>query len=305
MELNAAEFSLSLAAVKNRTALPAADWKSLSSRYPYAPAFKVLQLLALREEESAEWAELLHQTAARTLSRSRLQYLVEGEPELEAEWLSLPARPVAETEVLPAEVPAEESGPEAEEAKSPEDAVAAEDHASVPEQVTAPEVTPGTEKNETVTGEANLPEVAAAPVDEKAETAIKANEFVFSFVRLKAGRKPKESPVPEEKPAPAAEDKKTRTKRNQQEAIIEKFLNEKPFLQPRLDFGEEGKVPDLASRSGKLKEEIVTESMAMIYIRQKKIPQAIATLRKLTLKIPEKSAYFATLINNLESQNPS
>jgi hypothetical protein len=135
------------------------------------------------------------------------------------------------------------------------------------------------------------------------EEVVEPNDFGFAFVRIKAGKKTS-ARSPEEGTAPQTKEDGKR-KVNQQDAIIEKFLTEKPFLQPKIDFGNEGKVPDLSKKSSKLKEEIVTENMAMIYIRQKKIPQAIATLHKLTLKIPEKSAYFASLIKNLESQNPS
>jgi hypothetical protein len=251
--MNAAEFSELLKS-------PAADiqpikpeWDELLSRHPYAASLYILQVLA-QEKESATYEDMLHRAAARTLSRSKLQFLVEGMPELEAEWRVLPAQETIEEKPAEPETKAEEMPVQQEELQQPE------------------------------------PEAAN-------------NEFGYSFVRLQAGKKAKAKEA--EAPTEAVPDGKNKAKKNQQDAIIEKFLNEKPFLQPRLDFGDEGKVPDLASKSGKLKEEIVTENMAMIYIRQKKIPQAIATLRKLTLKIPEKSDYFASLIKNLESQNPS
>jgi hypothetical protein len=255
--MNAAEFSQLLKFPSAEIQPVKPEWQELLSRHPYAASLYILQVLA-QEKESAGYEEMLHRAAARTLSRSKLQFLVEGMPELEAEWRVLPPQEIiieektADTEAKAEEIPL----PEAEELPEPE------------------------------------AEPVAAP-----------NEFGYSFVRLKAGKKAKVKEA--EAPAEAVPDGKNKVKKNQQDAIIEKFLNEKPFLQPRLDFGDEGKVPDLASKSGKLKEEIVTENMAMIYIRQKKIPQAIATLRKLTLKIPEKSAYFASLIKNLESQNPS
>ena len=131
------------------------------------------------------------------------------------------------------------------------------------------------------------------------------NEFGFAIIRLKAGKsKPKETSSTEAQPSDSASAGKRKAAIGNQDAIIEKFLSAPPLLQPRLDFGDKkGPGPDLSRKSGKLKEEVVTENMAMIYIRQKNYPKAIATLHKLTLKIPEKSTYFAALIKNLENQN--
>jgi hypothetical protein len=42
--------------------------------------------------------------------------------------------------------------------------------------------------------------------------------------------------------------------------------------------------------------------MAYIYLKQKNTAKALDTFRKLQLKFPEKSDYFAALIKNLENQ---
>ena len=260
--MDALQFSGLIRAAAERKTLPDAGLKALKARYSYAPALHILDLISV-PKDAPDREDQLHRAAARTLSRSRLHYLLEGIPELEAEWLITRTEQVTET------------------------------------TVTEPLPEPVAQKRETET----LPEPVAETEEIPAEEVPVANDFGFSFVRIKAGKK---SAIrnPEEASGTAVKEEGKR-KANQQDAIIEKFLAEKPFLQPKIDFGDEGKVPDLSKKSSKLKEEIVTENMAMIYIRQKKIPQAIATLHKLTLKIPEKSAYFAALIKNLESQNPS
>jgi hypothetical protein len=247
--MDALQFSGLIRAATERKTLPDADIKALKASYSYTPVLHILDLLSSPKDAAAR-EEQLHQTAARTLSRSRLYYLLEGVPELEAEWL-----------------------------------------------ITRTEALEGTAESQA------LPEPADVTEEILLEEVVEPNDFGFAFVRIKAGKKTS-ARSPEEGTAPQIKEDGKR-KVNQQDAIIEKFLTEKPFLQPKIDFGNEGKVPDLSKKSSKLKEEIVTENMAMIYIRQKKIPQAIATLHKLTLKIPEKSAYFASLIKNLESQNPS
>ena len=51
-----------------------------------------------------------------------------------------------------------------------------------------------------------------------------------------------------------------------------------------------------------LKEEIISESLAKIYEKQGLIGEAIEMYRKLSLKNPEKSAYFAEIIENLKKR---
>ncbi|HKJ78987.1 MAG TPA: tetratricopeptide repeat protein [Prolixibacteraceae bacterium] len=47
-------------------------------------------------------------------------------------------------------------------------------------------------------------------------------------------------------------------------------------------------------------DELVTETLAMIYFEQKKYDKALDAFRKLSLKYPEKSIYFATRIEEIE-----
>jgi len=219
--------------------------------------------LSQKDSREEGFTEILHDAAARTLSRSRLHILVDGPLEIEPEWLDISEETSSFVEV--------------------------EDEPSTileEKQIDVPET--GLE----------IPEENSQPVELK-------NEFGFAIIRLKAGKsKPKEASSTEAQASDSAAAGKRKAARGNQDAIIEKFLSAPPLLQPRLDFGDKkGPGPDLSRKSGKLKEEVVTENMAMIYIRQKNYPKAIATLHKLTLKIPEKSTYFAALIKNLENQN--
>ncbi len=57
---------------------------------------------------------------------------------------------------------------------------------------------------------------------------------------------------------------------------------------------------EIVSNSVKEDEEVVTETLAMIYLQQKKYDKALNAFQKLSLKYPEKSVYFASRIKEIE-----
>jgi hypothetical protein len=57
-----------------------------------------------------------------------------------------------------------------------------------------------------------------------------------------------------------------------------------------------------ARKSSEDQDELVTETLAQIYIDQMLYPKAITTYKKLMLKFPEKSRYFASQIEELEKR---
>lgn len=84
--------------------------------------------------------------------------------------------------------------------------------------------------------------------------------------------------------------------------IIQKFLEEEPKIsrfEPQAI--EVGKV-DLSKRSTTENDNLITENMANIFVKQNKFKRAIEVYQKLILKYPEKEPYFAEKIISLQYQ---
>jgi tetratricopeptide (TPR) repeat protein len=87
-------------------------------------------------------------------------------------------------------------------------------------------------------------------------------------------------------------------------SLIDKFLSSEPSPIRIEKQTEEEDLEDaeneLVEKSDTEPEELVTETLAMIYFEQKKYDKALEAFNKLSLKYPEKSVYFATRIEEIE-----
>ncbi|MDF2433540.1 MAG: hypothetical protein JWP44_3171 [Mucilaginibacter sp.] len=88
--------------------------------------------------------------------------------------------------------------------------------------------------------------------------------------------------------------------KSKEQLIIQRFIEEEPQIRPQSSdkLDNENK----AKKSSEDRDELVTETLATIYTDQMLYHKAIASYKKLMLKFPEKSRYFAEKIEQLEKK---
>lgn len=90
-------------------------------------------------------------------------------------------------------------------------------------------------------------------------------------------------------------------KSKQDESIIDKFIREEPrIVASKSEFYSPG---NMARKSAQEHEDLISETLARIYAQQGNIAKAISTYERLALKLPQKKAYFASLIEDLISRS--
>lgn len=91
--------------------------------------------------------------------------------------------------------------------------------------------------------------------------------------------------------------------KKQVENIIDRFIKEDPTIPPLNPRTLAEEQEDLSEKSGVESKGLLSENFAKILIKQGKIQKAIDIYTQLSLKNPEKSTYFAGLINELKTKN--
>ena len=89
----------------------------------------------------------------------------------------------------------------------------------------------------------------------------------------------------------------TRAKKVDKLNLIDRFIKANPKIKPSTKTAE---VEDISRESSEQNESLMTETLAKVYIEQKKYDNAIQAYRILSLKYPEKSVFFADRIKAIK-----
>ncbi|MCK9480936.1 MAG: hypothetical protein M0R38_04130 [Bacteroidia bacterium] len=112
--------------------------------------------------------------------------------------------------------------------------------------------------------------------------------------------KPAQEVIVENHPIEPSPTIPVKPKVNDSLSIIDSFLQKQPTIShPKTEFF---KAEKAAIRSLELDDDIVTETLASIYVKQGHFEQALWAYEKLKLKYPQKGSYFATLINEIKKE---
>ncbi len=90
----------------------------------------------------------------------------------------------------------------------------------------------------------------------------------------------------------------TSGKLSKKDKLIDKFIKEEPRINSK---GQENTNEDFSAESVKENSELFTETLANIYIKQERYSKAIYIYEQLSLKYPQKSAYFAKQIKKVKN----
>lgn len=122
-------------------------------------------------------------------------------------------------------------------------------------------------------------------------------EVKASATKAKPVTEPKKTVTKKE---PATKQSTRTARRANKNDLIDKFIADKPSIKPSQEVRENQS--DLSKASGELREDLVSENLALIFARQGKTEKAIEIYKRLIWKFPQKKASFAARIEELKKK---
>ncbi|MFH1159352.1 MAG: hypothetical protein V1733_00180 [bacterium] len=251
-------------------------FEELLKHYPYCQAAQLLYAFNLYKEEHPQYNVQLKKAAVYASDRRRLKRLIDGykvmNPKVEKSRPTLPE--IKKQLAKPAEVVFKPVIP-----------------------VRSKDLAP------------SEPGVAEVPQDSSREKLREIVRKRLAEIEAESGRAPliSEPPIPVRFPVksiePADLSADQKKKYLSKEELIEKFILEVPKISsPRTAFLKPSENP---IRSQAEDDEIVSETLAILYFKQGHFDKAERVYEKLYLVFPEKSSYFATRIKEMKAQHPN
>jgi hypothetical protein len=307
-----------------------AELEKLTAEFPYCQATHLLYVKALSEQNSIHYHAQLKKTAAHVSDRSILYYLIQSkDPSLalppEKKVISAPVqieKATIDTIVtsLPSETKKVETGgidqlilrvkgladqelPDLSDIASRLTALQSEHLQRINDMVkaylTLRAITEMKQPKEVV--EDQIVEIAPIIVEEQAELI---NEAVAPSVdepeiTIEKIETTETKPIEQEKEKPVKE--VSQKKENKKTELIDKFIETAPSMpKPKKDFYSP---TNMAHHSTIDNDDLVSETLAEIHLKQGNFLKAIKIYQRLCLIIPEKSTYFAARIEKVKKDN--
>lgn len=264
--------------------------KKVIEAFPYFQSARAVYLKALKEQGSYKYNGALKQTAAYTADRSILFEFITSAEFIQHTVAKKIATHIANEELYPIPVIAEEVI--VRDQKTAFDFNQVDSCAVMDPELFQPKTVPPTTSQVPQTGEANNAH-EKSPLEIGKPLDFNSNETHSFMEWLQLSSTPR--PISRKKAAiPSA------IKKNKQSAIenklklIDRFIENNPKIPPAGDNAQNK--GNLAKEVVVEKSELMTETLARVYLEQKKYKKAIQAYKILSLKYPEKSGFFADQI---------
>ncbi|MFR3329945.1 MAG: hypothetical protein ACLTSL_07275 [Odoribacter splanchnicus] len=135
----------------------------------------------------------------------------------------------------------------------------------------------------------DLDEEIADAQEEKPSVSLDTPEIISGGYRLTDQPHTEEAVITE---------KESRKSRKKKDDLIERFIQSEPIMPKITSASTDNR--DLSKENPYIQEELFSETLAKIYVKQHLYEKAISTYIKLSLKYPEKSVYFADRIEKIK-----
>lgn len=241
--------------------------EDIIQEFPYFQAARVLHLNLLKKQSSFKYNAALKKTAAYTTDRSILFDFITTDDFIMENYISTKDQPQQENKTV---------------ASEPESDIRTNDHHET--EIKETKTVSLSEEAGTKPGK-TLP--IGKPISFKRDDSFSFNEWL-NLTSM--------TPVREDKT-----DKKQTKSSVQTNDLIDKFISTNPKIKP----SGSSDVTDHSHIGTLENDNLMTETLAHVYLEQKKYTKAITAFRILSLKYPEKSSFFANQIEEIEKLQKS